>query len=61
MRRRLERNGTNVGALQYDIVTYQAIQTYLQSYREAKYTADKTDPLEPEATKLWQLRGRTVP
>ncbi len=60
VRRRLERNGVNIDALQDDFVTYQAIRTYLQEHRGAEYTPAETDPLEREATNLQQLRGRTA-
>jgi len=60
VRRRLERDGINVDALESDFVTYQAIRTYLQEYRDAEYTTDETDPLERERANLQKLRGRTA-
>jgi len=59
-RRQLERAGVDSEQLETDFVTYQAIRTYLKSYRNAEYTPDETDPLERETTNLQQLRGRTV-
>lgn len=58
--RQLERDGVDVGALQDDFVTYQAIRTYLKDYRGAEYAPDETDPLEREATNVQKLRGRMV-
>jgi len=60
VRRRLERDGINVDALESDFVTYQAIRTYLQEYRDVEYTTDETDPLERERANLQKLRGRTA-
>ena len=36
-RRRLERNGIDVDALEDDFVSYQAIRSYLTEYRDAEY------------------------
>ncbi len=58
IRRRLERDGLDVEALEDDFVTYQAIRTYLKKHRGAEYTPDETDPLERETTNIQQLRGR---
>ncbi|WP_181691907.1 rod-determining factor RdfA [Natronomonas sp. LN261] len=58
IRRRLERDGLDVEALESDFVTYQAIRTYLQKHRGAEYTPDETDPLEREISNIQQLRGR---
>ena len=58
IRRRLERDGLDVEALENDFVTYQAIRTYLKKHRGAEYTPDETDPLERETTNIQQLRGR---
>lgn len=60
VRRRIERDGTDVDALESDFVTYQAIRTYLKEHRGAEYTPAETDPLDREAANLQQLRGRTV-
>lgn len=58
VRRRLERDGVDVDALEGDFVTYQAIRTYLKEDRGAEYTPTQTDPVEREATTLQQLQGR---
>ncbi|CAI50221.1 uncharacterized protein NP_4260A [Natronomonas pharaonis DSM 2160] len=58
VRRRLERDGIDVETLENDFVTYQAIRTYLKSYRGAEYSPDETDPIEREITNLQKLRGR---
>ena len=60
IRRRLERDGVDVDALETDFVTYQAIRTYLQKHRDAEYTPDETDPIEREVSNVEQLRGRLV-
>ena len=60
IRRRLEREGVDVDALEKDFVTYQAIRTYLQKHRDAEYTPDETDPIEREISNVQQLRGRLV-
>ena len=60
IRRRLERDGVDVDALEKDFVTYQAIRTYLQKHRDAEYTPDETDPIEREISNVQQLRGRLV-
>ena len=58
IRRRLERDGLDVEALEQDFVTYQAIRTYLKKHRGAEYTPKKTDPIEREMQNIQQLRGR---
>lgn len=58
IRRRLERDGLDVDAIEKDFVTYQAIRTYLKKHRGAEYTPDETDPVEREITNIQQLRGR---
>lgn len=58
IRRRLERDGLDVEAIEKDFVTYQAIRTYLKKHRGAEYTPDETDPVEREITNIQQLRGR---
>lgn len=60
LRRRLQRNGVDVDALEDDFVTYQAIRTYLQNYRNVEYEADDTEPLERETRHIQQLQGRLV-
>jgi hypothetical protein len=58
VKRRLERDGIDVDALETDFVTYQAIRSYLKDHRGAEYTPAETDPLEREATNVQKLRGR---
>lgn len=58
IRRRLEREGMDIDALEENFVTYQAIRTYLKDFRGAEYTPNQTDPLEREAANIQQLRGR---
>lgn len=58
IRRRLERDGLDVEALESDFVTYQAIRTYLKKHRGAEYTPEETDPLEREKANVQRLRGR---
>lgn len=58
IRRRLERDGVDVDAIERDFVTYQAIRTYLKKHRGAEYTPDETDPIEREIANIQQLRGR---
>jgi len=60
VKRRLERDGVDVDALEDDFVTYQAIRSYLKDYRGAEYTPAETDPLKREATNVQKLRGRMV-
>ena len=58
IRRRLERDGVDIDAVEDDFVTYQAIRTYLKKHRGAEYTPDETDPIEREISNIQQLRGR---
>jgi len=58
VKRRLERDGVDIDALENDFVTYQAIRSYLKDHRGAEYTSDETDPLEREATNVQKLCGR---
>ena len=58
VKRRLERDGVDIDALENDFVTYQAIRSYLKDHRGAEYTPDETDPLEREATNVQKLCGR---
>ena len=59
-KRRLERDGVDVDGLRDDFVTYQAIRTYLTSYRDASYTADERDRATVEQENIQRLRGRVV-
>ncbi|MEF8790725.1 MAG: hypothetical protein V5A61_11430 [Haloarculaceae archaeon] len=59
-RRRLEREGVDVGTLLEDFVSYQAIRTYLKEDRGAEYSADTGDRLETEAANVQRLQSRTT-
>jgi len=60
LRRRLEREGIDVEDLAGDVVTYQAVRSYLQEYRGAEYERDTGDRLETVADAVQKLRGRLV-
>ncbi|MCG1003271.1 MULTISPECIES: rod-determining factor RdfA [Halobacterium] len=60
LRRRLEREGVDVDALGDDVVTYQAVRSYLKDYRGAEYERDTGDRLETVADAVQKLRGRLV-
>ncbi|CQH56884.1 uncharacterized protein HHUB_2448 [Halobacterium hubeiense] len=60
LRRRLEREGIDVDDLAGDLVTYQAVRSYLQDYRGAEYERDTGDRLETVADAVQKLRGRLV-
>lgn len=57
-RRRLEREGVDVDALQQDFVSYQAVRTYLKDGRGAEYSRDDHDA-ETAATTIQRMRSRT--
>ena len=56
-RNRLEGNGVDVGTLNDDFVSYQAIRHYLTSVRGASYDADDTD-IDSQRTVLNRLQSR---
>lgn len=58
-RRRLERAGIDVDALEEDFVSYQAIRTYLTKYQDVEYERDDTDPVENSRDRILRLQGRT--
>ncbi|MFC6888817.1 rod-determining factor RdfA [Halorubrum trueperi] len=58
LRRRLEREGVDVDALDRDVVTYQAIRSYLRDYRGAEYERASGDRTETVADAIQKLRGR---
>jgi len=58
LRRRLERDGMDVDAIEDDFVTYQAIRTYLTEYRDAEYVTEDRDPIEREVENIERLHGR---
>lgn len=57
-RRRLERAGIDVNALENDFVSYQAIRTYLTKYQDVEYERDDTDPVESSRDRILRLQGR---
>jgi hypothetical protein len=58
VRRRLQRDGLDVDAVEDHFVTYQAIRTYLTEYRDAEYIREDRDPIEREVENVERLRGR---
>ena len=56
-RRRLEREGVDVEALEADFVSYQAVRTYLQGVRDAEYE-QASDPVASAESTIRRLRGR---
>jgi len=60
LRRRLERNGIDVDALESDFVTYQAIRSYLKDVRGAEYEPSGHDRIATEREMIQKLRGRTT-
>jgi hypothetical protein len=58
VRRRLQRDGLDVDAVEDHFVTYQAIRTYLTEYRDAEYVRNDRDPIEREVENVERLRGR---
>jgi hypothetical protein len=58
LRRRLERDGVDVDALDSDMVTYQAVRSYLKEYRGAEYEREPGDRTATAAKAIQKLRGR---
>ncbi|QLG60335.1 rod-determining factor RdfA [Halorarum salinum] len=59
VRNRLERSGVNVDKLERDFVTYQAIRSYLQNERDAKYEGvSDEDRLERTIESIERLQTR---
>lgn len=58
IRRRLERDGVDVDGLESDLVSYQAIRTYLKNNRDAHYSASTDNRLERDERSIQQLRNR---
>lgn len=59
-RRRLEREGIDIDALERDFLTYQAVRTYLKDHRGAEYVTDDRPRTEVEAENMQRIRGQTV-
>lgn len=60
LRRRLEREGVDVDALDCDVVTYQAVRSYLREHRGAEYERDDGDRATTAARAIGKLRSRLV-
>jgi|AntRauTorcE11898_2_1112593.scaffolds.fasta_scaffold00034_24 hypothetical protein len=60
LRRRLEREGVDVDALDRDVVSYQAVRSYLRDHRGAEYERDDGDRATTAARAIAKLRGRLV-
>jgi hypothetical protein len=60
VRRRLEREGVDVHSLEQDLVTYQAVRSYLKEYRNAAYDPETADRVDAVADTVEKLRGRLV-
>jgi len=60
LRRRLERDGVDVDIEESDVVTYQAVRSYLQNYRGAEYERESRDRTETVGDAVQKLRGRLV-
>ncbi|QKY16752.1 rod-determining factor RdfA [Halorubrum sp. CBA1229] len=60
LRRRLEREGVDVDALDCDVVTYQAVRSYLREHRGAEYERDGGDRATNASRAIGKLRGRLV-
>lgn len=57
-RRRLERKGINVDAVESDFVTHQAIHTYLKRDRDANLPTDDGDRCKRKIKSIEKLQGR---
>lgn len=60
VRRQLEREGVDVDALERDFLTYQAVRSYLQEYRNATYDPDTANRVDAVTEAVEKLRGRLV-
>lgn len=59
-RRRIERAGVDIDALESSFVSYQSIRTYLTSHRGAEYDPGPSDPVKNAEEHIERLRGRTA-
>lgn len=57
-RRRLEREGVDVDAVESDFVTHQAVHTYLKRDRDASLPSDNGDRRERKVKSVEKLQGR---
>ena len=59
-RNRLERAGVDVGQLESDFVTHQAVYTYLTKALEVSKDEDPVDPVEKHRDRIERLRNRLI-
>ncbi|MGQ4557600.1 rod-determining factor RdfA [Halobellus sp. GM3] len=60
-RNRLEENGIDVGGLESDFVSYQAIRSYLTEYRDAEYRQlSDEEKVEKDLQSIQRLMTRTL-
>ena len=60
-RTRLEQNGIDVGELERDFVTYQAIRSYLTEFRDAAYEGSADDEkIQADQETIQRLASRTL-
>jgi hypothetical protein len=55
---RLENLGVSTTDLESDLVSYQAVRTYLQSVRGAEYERKESDPIGATRDRIQSLQGR---
>lgn len=60
VRRQLEREGVDVDSLEGDFLTYQAVRSYLQEYRNATYDPETANRVDAVTDAVEKLRGRLV-
>lgn len=58
VRGRLDRAGVDFEELERDLVSYQAVRTYLKSDRGVEYTREERDPIDSARTQIQRLVGR---
>ena len=58
VRGRLERAGVDFETLSGDLVSYQAVRTYLTSDRGIEYAREERDPIDSTRTQIQRLIGR---
>lgn len=60
LQRRLERDGVDVDSLDSDVVTYQAVRSYLRDYRGVSYEREGGDRVGAAADTIEKLRSRLI-
>ncbi|MFW5965276.1 MAG: rod-determining factor RdfA, partial [Halodesulfurarchaeum sp.] len=58
VRGRLDRLDVDLEALEDDLVSYQAVRTYLRSVRGLSYESEPVDPVHASQERIQRLRGR---